>query len=450
MECIDFFSKPPNMFIFQKKSNQNNCGGLLFLIYIIVSLLISLIYILDYALNEKYIYEAVTFYNQTNVFGERQKMIEDEQLNPYLNFNIIFNHDNFSIFDYRKINPPEPIEMNKTFERGKYIYSFRKRLEDIKIRIVYLCGEDLNCNSFKDKKNIGTIQIIYPEHQINHTDTPPVYENTSIKQGISMVQTGDKILFSSFDIEWENIRYNDQKSLFSTLTRKKTEYIFGHVKSQKITSNEYEINDPIINQYIKGFGYALNLYEIKFFNEHKTYIYYKRKIISFLSVLANIFALLSGIFSGFSSFNSFYSKNFDSYKIIENILKHPKLPNKPTELSSNVISSINDEEGQKSEPEQIENTSQNERLIDEPPPIILNKYCCGDFFINYIPSKCCQKKSIQKQLNNANYIIQKYLSVELLIYNQIMLENIFQDYRWSNRRLNHIQNNEMIMKLNNG
>ena len=152
MECIDFFSKPPNMFIFQKKSNQNNCGGLLFLIYIIVSLLISLVYILDYALNEKYIYEAVTFYNQTNVFGEKKKMIEDEQLNPYLNFNIIFNHDNFSIFDYRKINPPEPIEMNKTFERGKYIYSFRKRLEDIKIRIVYLCGEDLNCNSFKEKQ----------------------------------------------------------------------------------------------------------------------------------------------------------------------------------------------------------------------------------------------------------------------------------------------------------
>ena len=115
MECIDLFSKPPNMFIFQKKSNQTNCGGLLFLIYIIVSLLISLVYILDYSLNEKYIYEAVTFYNQTNVFGERQKMIEDEQLNPYLNFNIIFNHDNFSIFDYRKINPPEPIEVNKTF-----------------------------------------------------------------------------------------------------------------------------------------------------------------------------------------------------------------------------------------------------------------------------------------------------------------------------------------------
>ena len=76
-----------------------------------------------------------------------------------------------------------------------------------------------------------------------------------------MLQTRDKILLSSFDIEWEIITFNDQKSIFSTLTRKKTEYIFGDVKSQKITSNEYEINDLIINQYIKGFGYTLNLYE---------------------------------------------------------------------------------------------------------------------------------------------------------------------------------------------
>ena len=446
MECIDFLSQPPNLFIFQKKTNKSKCGGILFLIYFIIALLISLVYILDYAFNEKYIYEAFTFFNQTNVLGERQKMIEDEKLNPYLNITAAFNHDNFAIFDYRKPSNPEHIEVNKTFISGKYIYSFRKRLEDIKIRIVYLCGEDINCDSFKDKKNIGTIQITYPEHRINHTDTPPVYENTFTKHGISMLQSGDKILFSNFEIEWENIKYKDQKSLYNSLTGKKYEYIFGHVKNEKITSKEYEINDPFNNPYIRGFGYALNLYEVRLFNEHKTYIYYKRKIISFFSVLADIFALISGIFSIFSAFNSFYSKNFDSYKIIENILKHPKLENIPTELPSHSIGSINTE----AEPEQIENTGQNERLIIEPPSIILSKYGCCDCLINYIPSKCCQEKPNQKQLNNAKYIVEKYLSVELLVYNQIMLENIFQDYGWRNRRLNHIQNNKMIMKLNNG
>ena len=157
MECIDFLSQPPNLFIFQKKTNKSKCGGILFLIYFIIDLLISLVYILDYAFNEKYIYEAFTFFNQTNVLGERQKMIEDEKLNPYLNITAAFNHDNFAIFDYRKPSNPEPIEVNKTFISGKYIYSFRKRLEDIKIRIVYLCGEDINCDSFKDKKDIGTI-----------------------------------------------------------------------------------------------------------------------------------------------------------------------------------------------------------------------------------------------------------------------------------------------------
>ena len=148
--------------------------------------------------------------------------------------------------------------------------------------------------------------------------------------------------------------------------------------------------------------------------------------------------------------NSFYSKNFDKNKIIENILKHPKLQNRPTELHSSPIGSINSEERKESEPEQIDNTGQNERLINEPPPIILKDYGCCDCLINYIPSESCQEKQIQKQINNSNDIIKKYLSVELLVYNQIMLENIFQDYRWGNRRLNHIQNNEMIRKLNNG
>ena len=117
--------------------------------------------------------------------------------------------------------------------------------------------------------------------------------------------------------------------------------------------------------------------------------------------------MISGIFSIFSAFNSFYSKNFDSYKIIENILKHPKLENIPTELPSHSIGSINKE----AEPEQIENTGQNERLIIEPPSIILSKYGCCDCLINYIPSKCCQEKPNQKQLNNAKYIVEKYLSV---------------------------------------
>ena len=40
-----------------------------------------------------------------------------------------------------------------------------------------------------------------------------------------------------------------------------------------------------------------------------------------------------------------------------------------------------------------------------------------------------------------------YLSVESILYNQIMLENLFKDYNWNNQELNNIDNNEFIIKL---
>ena len=56
MYFLDFLNESPNFFIFQKKANQTNFGGVLFLIYIIIMILISLAYILDYELNDKYTY----------------------------------------------------------------------------------------------------------------------------------------------------------------------------------------------------------------------------------------------------------------------------------------------------------------------------------------------------------------------------------------------------------
>ena len=54
MKAIDFLNSSPHYFIFQKESNKTNFGGILFLIFLILMFFISLIYILDYALNEKY------------------------------------------------------------------------------------------------------------------------------------------------------------------------------------------------------------------------------------------------------------------------------------------------------------------------------------------------------------------------------------------------------------
>ena len=54
MYYLDFFNTPPQYAIFQKEQNKTQFGGVLFLIYIIVMIFICFIYIVDYAINEKY------------------------------------------------------------------------------------------------------------------------------------------------------------------------------------------------------------------------------------------------------------------------------------------------------------------------------------------------------------------------------------------------------------
>ena len=73
MYFLDYLNESPNIFIFQKKANKTNFGGVLFLLYIIIMILISFAYILDYALNEKYIYESFRFYNYTTDNEELNK-----------------------------------------------------------------------------------------------------------------------------------------------------------------------------------------------------------------------------------------------------------------------------------------------------------------------------------------------------------------------------------------
>ena len=54
MRHLDFLSEYPRTYIFQKDVNKTDFGGVLFVIYTIVMLIISLSYILDYYLNDKY------------------------------------------------------------------------------------------------------------------------------------------------------------------------------------------------------------------------------------------------------------------------------------------------------------------------------------------------------------------------------------------------------------
>ena len=82
MQNFDFLSSSPKFFIFKKETNKTSFGGILFLIYIIIMIFISLAYILDYAINDKYSIESFSTYNYTLNGSETELINKDIDLNP--------------------------------------------------------------------------------------------------------------------------------------------------------------------------------------------------------------------------------------------------------------------------------------------------------------------------------------------------------------------------------
>ena len=119
MRAIDFLSDSPRNYIFKKEVNKTNFGGVLFLIYCLIMLIIILTYILDYALNEKYEIEYFDIRNQTNL-NDFPALESDPVYNPKLEFQIsagIFSEklDNLSMIY---------IENNKLYFSHKTNYSW--------------------------------------------------------------------------------------------------------------------------------------------------------------------------------------------------------------------------------------------------------------------------------------------------------------------------------------
>jgi len=78
----------------------------------------------------------------------------------------------------------------------------------------------------------------------------------------------------------------------------------------------------------------------------------------------------------------------------------------------------------------------------------LKKIGFYQFYINYLYSKIfCKNNTTQNIINVCNEIINKYFSMEEIIYNQILLENLLKDYRWNNIGLSDLRNHHLFEKL---
>ena len=461
MKNFDFLSHPPNIFIFKKYSNKTTFGGVLFLIYITIMIGITFIYIIDYLYNEKYIIEYSSYFNTKDKTSSSPFSYLDIFNGSYSENNPIKNIT-LNLF---KLNETSEIELSERFvildafndfAEMKRNTTYQKKISEFGFIIVYMC-EDENCILNEDDYSTFDyyVDLKYDGFELDHKKDIPLKNDNNIFFQEFYLFSFDYSLIKM--LNWQVIKYKEIKGisrLFDKLLGNKNEYTSGYIS----LSSSNVINHPIIKKkYIPG-KYTKVLGEFLMTNGLRQYEEYKRRKISLLDVVANIGALFMSLYSSFGFIFKYYSKNYDNYKIIKTII------NKNINYSKkNIIelkdfskdSSINNNTINKNKTESLiynknnnfningdEDTDNNKIKKDN-----FKKISFIQFFLNIFYCKKCNKYYKQEIIRICNELVTKYFSVESLLYNQIMLNNLFKDYNWNHQELNNIESNELISKI---
>ena len=437
---LDFLNKPPQIYIFHVNANKTPFGGFIFILFICYMILISLLYIYDFAFNEKYEIEYSRYYSP--ITGEKRALLNsDPELNPKLSFILdgtyyIKNNysDDFAFYD----------PLKRRFYYNVNHSNFTKNVSEFYVELLYRCRniEDDICSLREKDKNISIYEtyfgfdFTYPTFILDHSKSNPFELGHNISNNF-LFNMNNPIQYS---LSWKVIKYKNQKGisqLFDSWKGKKNEFKSGYIQDEHVS--------PIPPQYRYSLSFKYRVIgRIRIYNMHTDYEEYKRKNISFLSVLANIGALFVSIKGIIETAFSFYSNSFDNHKMVKNILKK-KIKN----------SSENKDKNYELMPLSKDNNINNLRnnLIvnetgDETENFDLKKigfihYICNIFYCKKLGS------NVQERIETCNDIIHTYMSYECILYNQIMLENLLMDYKWNDTSLKEITNNNLIHKLQN-
>ena len=485
MNKLDILSISPTYYIFQQKRNKTKFGGVLALVYLIIMFFVSLIYIFDYTLNDKFEVLSSLVYTFRKYDNKKQTFIYDSHLDQTINivFALNFFYDNESQF-FEIVNNTFLV-LNDSYYKG---YSFdlcRWEHECLLIfnitipitgykedknvlNLVFNCS-DSNCSNYHNN-SLRLMNMFMRDFEIKHNETNPIITEESFEN-----EHGDSIyhldLYDNstldFNLKILSIFYEDKQGIsriFNQYFNITTNFSFSYIdKSESYFNYERYENDSNIK-----FGSYREFVKIKFSPSLK-YQWYLRSKINFLDVIAKIGALYSTFYSILSVFVKFYSINFDNYKIVEKLLQNNKLIkniitfnrnniNDKIELSQtnlendNSLTSLIDS---KSEEEQNENEINNTLNPKEKETIqdinkknkILPKFSFFDFYFNNIYCKCCKRKEKQDLLNICNKIIANYVSIDNIIDNMIKLENLIKDYKWREPEINNFENNYLISEI---
>ena len=470
MHSLDFLSGPPKFFIFQKESNKTNFGGVFFFIYIFIVILISIFYVYSCSQADKFTFSSNDIEEHAIFEDEVNKREKSSDFNPAYDFSFDLENytdhnisSDFIIYD----------EIQQVWlERNKW---YKRNVHDNQLLIFYNCNPK-NCSSITEDDLFPTflnyyLTISYKGPVLDHYSKYPI-SNVVDKFNNNNSDIVNKYSFSFntpsyYNLVWKRILYNDQVGILDKLfdKKKKNQYIGG----------KFELyNKEIINKFFNPYTFYDKLYNLKLLcriyihsNVEKT-TNYSRKEKSIVDAIANICSLSLTILNAINIiFSNIYSKNFDSFKIIQKILDNNSMEN-PSHIELNsffkekdsLMPLSNDDiifkskakntstsYGESLKLDLIQNKEmENSDNLDEN-SIKMPKLRLSDYLLNNVYSFKNWKSIKQEVITVCKEILLKYCSIDRLLYNQIKLENLFLDYKWNDPKLKYIKNNKDLDKL---
>ena len=434
---LDFLSSSPNNFIFKETANKTTCGVICSLLYIIGLIAFSVYCFVKYYKQDRYLVEYSHYLHDLNhQISDLNKSISFKYVIKYLDNNDewLLAPNNFFLFDYydRKLIPRN--------------VSLSKNISHFVFLVVYICSDGKREieENFKNR----TIAV-----ELNFTTEVLIF------------QKEDPIISAQFHERMEMTTYDSREFIYNFEEIICTDKGFFGDKNKSIINIKYreqnlnpinKANPDIENGVYRIFG------DVFFrFNKYN-WSHYKRTEKSILETFSYICSIgLVGLNIVTKMIFLFYSRFFDNYKIVQHLLFgndtlirrnieiSKKLTNKKQEpLNINLSNSENvDENGI-----DYENKSQPEENVGQPDLNFPEKLSCCSFVFNCFCCGCCKNycdKKNQILISKCGDIISEYYSVEKIIYNQLLMENLIEDYKWNNIKLKNIRENKSIISLIN-
>ena len=488
MRKIDFISASPHLSIFNTESNKTNLGGVLFLIYILILFLLAIIYIYDYSTQKNYSFEYSFYKNDTNISIDPE-VVKMRKMNYDSIFKLSKDHindtyeedlnqnDNFLIINYNKLEMKKNNREDYDTTDGFTIINPDDECiieKDIKtemplstLMVLYRCNGTICSIREEDKIKVDSYKLTFAyrgfslDHQNPGKPLQLKPENHYFAKKIEFLESTNIVY-----LNWEVIKYIENKGVFSRVYddivgNNNTFYGMdigsiqvyaddGHIR--KFPSNFLKIKDENGNHFI------VLLFLMNYINDNSQI--YTRKAKSFLDVLTNVCALGSTILNLMALALSFlFSKNYDNYKIIENILTKKLRVNikkdieekdiSPNiELKSDLIGNLNDSnESQKMNINDDFNIEEGNKESNKIQDIDLPSIKFFDFLFHKLYFKWFGTSRKHSLINTCNDIISKYITIEKIVYNQMKLDYLWKDYKWNNPQYEIKERDDLIKDL---